>query len=306
MLKSGNPIGNKKIIVIAGPTASGKTSLAVSLATHLKCSIISADSRQFYKELSIGTAKPTSDEMQGIPHYFVNSHSVEKPLSSGQFEIESRKLVAQLFEKEDVLIVVGGSGMFIDALLYGTDQIPHSPKARAHWNQEFEHHGIAKLQEHLQTIDPDFYKEVDIYNPARLIRAIEVFESTGIPFSFWRKNTEKKALYPLFYFVIDLPREVLYNRINQRVDEMIQKGLLEEVKENMKFRHLQSLNTVGYKELFDYLDNKKTLEEAINLIKQNTRNYAKRQLTWFRKNKDAIYLNATSIDEQLKTILTSI
>lgn len=296
----------KKIIVIAGPTASGKTSLAVALAKQLTCPIISADSRQFYKELSIGTAKPTKEEMDGIPHYFVDSHSIEHPLSAGQFEKQSLEKVHELFTEHDTIIVVGGSGMFINALIYGTDQLPHNPKVRDYWNHALEEKGIEFLQEKLKEVDLTYYKEADIKNPVRLIRALEIFEITGQPFSELRQQKTKKSRFKTHYFVIDHPREELYSRINQRVDIMIENGLIEEVKNNQQFRNLQSMNTVGYKETFEYLDGNITLERAIELIKQNTRRYAKRQLTWFRKEEDAHWIKPNSTDLMIKSILSTV
>lgn len=296
----------KKIIVIAGPTASGKTSLAVALAKQLKCSIISADSRQFYKELSIGTAKPTEEEMDGVPHYFIDSHSVENPLSAGQFEKQALERVKKLFESDDTVIIVGGSGMFINALIYGTDQLPHKPEVRDFWNQQLEEKGIEFLQEKLKEVDLAYYNEADIKNPVRLIRALEIFEITGQPFSQLRKQNVKTPRFTTYYFVIDHPREELYNRINQRVEIMIDNGLIEEVKNNSQHRQLQALNTVGYKEVFEYLDGEISKERAIELIQQNTRRYAKRQLTWFRKEETAQWIKPSSTDNMVKEIISTV
>ena len=296
----------KKIIVIAGPTASGKTSLAVALAKQLDAPIVSADSRQFYKELSIVTAKPTKEEMDGVPHYFVGSHSVEQPLSAGQYERQALKKVEELFLSHDTIIVVGGSGMFINALIYGTDQLPHQPEIRSFWNLEFENKGIEFLQEKLKAVDPEYYNEADVNNPVRLIRALEIHEITGQPYSSLRKQIAKKPRFTTHYFVIDYPREELYSRINQRVDIMMKNGLLEEVRENRKYQDLQPLNTVGYKEIFEYLDYKIPLERAIELIKQNTRRYAKRQLTWFRKEENAIWLTPINQEEMNQSILSTV
>ncbi|WP_205679264.1 tRNA (adenosine(37)-N6)-dimethylallyltransferase MiaA [Brumimicrobium aurantiacum] len=296
----------KEIIVIAGPTASGKTSLAVALAKKLDCPVISADSRQFYKELSIGTAKPTRDEMDGVPHYFVDSHSIHNPLSAGQYEKEALALVNSLFEKHSQLIVVGGSGMFIDALIYGTDQLPHDAKVREFWNEKLETHGIEYLQDKVKKVDPVYFQEVDIKNPVRLIRALEIFEITGQPFSELRKQKVKEPRFKTHYFVINHPRDVLYDRINHRVDLMIEAGLMEEVKNNKAHEGLQSLNTVGYKEIFDYLNDNISYERAIELVKQNTRRYAKRQLTWFRKTKNAIWLTPNHTEDMVQTIISTI
>ncbi|MFA5575462.1 MAG: tRNA (adenosine(37)-N6)-dimethylallyltransferase MiaA [Brumimicrobium sp.] len=292
----------KNLIVIAGPTASGKTSLSIELAKTLNAPIISADSRQFYKELSIGTAKPSKEEMEGVPHYFIDSHSIVNPVSAGRFEKEALEKIEKLSASNDYIIIAGGSGMFIDALIYGTDKIPHDKKWREHWNQQFENKGIKFLQNKLKSIDPKYYSEVDLNNPHRLIRALEVHSNTGKSFSSYRNN-KRQHRFPLKYFVINHPREKLYERINKRVDLMIENGLIEEVKVNLKHRDLLSLNTVGYKELFDYFDGKIDINVAIELIKRNTRRYAKRQLTWFRKEENAIWLTPYEVKKMVKTIL---
>lgn len=292
----------KKLIVIAGPTASGKTSLAVDLAKLLNAPIISADSRQFYKELSIGTAKPTSKEMKGVPHYFIDSHSVKEPLSSGQFEKEAVALIEELFKTTDFILIVGGSGMFIDVIIYGSDQLPHNAEIRTHWNQVLKENGIEFLQNKLKEVDPDYYHQVDLQNPVRIIRALEIYDITQQPYSTLRKKTKTKLRYPTSYFVIDHPRDILYERINHRVDIMVKEGLFEEAKENIKYRELQPLNTVGYKEIFSYFDGDLNREQAIALIKQNTRRYAKRQLTWFRKVKNAHWLAAEKNEIMIKKI----
>ncbi len=294
---------NKKLIVITGPTASGKTALSVDLAKRLNCAIISADSRQFYKKLSIGTAKPTIEEQQGVPHYFIDSHSVETPLTSGQFEKLALATLGKLFSDSDYAILVGGSGMFIDALIYGIDDLPHDKKIRDYFNNEFEEKGLEFLQEQLKAKDPEVAKKIDLQNPLRVIRALEIREILGKSQLDISKNTKIEREFETHYFVIDHPREALYERINLRVEDMFEKGLLEEVKSVEKWRNLQSLNTVGYKELFDYLDGKISLEEAKELIKRNSRRYAKRQLTWFRRNKDAIWLNYDSINKMSEKIL---
>ncbi|MEO6633752.1 MAG: tRNA (adenosine(37)-N6)-dimethylallyltransferase MiaA [Mucilaginibacter sp.] len=278
---------NKTLIVIAGPTAIGKTAIAIQLAQHLNTVIISADSRQFYREMSIGTAKPNPVELAAAQHYFVNSHSVTEPISVGDFETQGLELLDHLFKTLDTVILVGGSGLYIKAITEGFDNIPSADEGiREKLNKELEEKGISYLQEKLKTVDPDYYKEVDINNPQRVIRALEVFESTGQPFSFFRKAETNTRVFGSIKIALDMPREQLYDRINQRVDIMMQDGLLEEVKQLMPYHHLNALNTVGYSEIFDYLEGKVTLEKAIDQIKQNTRRFAKRQLTWFRKDKD--------------------
>ena len=278
----------KKLIVIAGPTASGKTSLAVALAKELNCDILSADSRQFYKEISIGTAKPTKEEMGGVTHHFIDSHSLTTPLSAVGFEKEALQVLSKCYETNDYAILVGGSGMFIKALLEGTDELPHDKKVQEKWNKTYAEKGIDYLKEQVNKKDPITYNTIDKNNPVRLIRALEIMDLTQRSYSELVTGTKKQRPFTSYYFVLNHPREVLYNRINQRVDQMIEKGLVEEVQSVAHLKNLQTLNTVGYKEIFDYLDGKTTLEEAIALIKQNTRRYAKRQLTWFRKVEGAL------------------
>lgn len=273
-----------KLIVIAGPTASGKTTLAVELAKELSCPILSADSRQCYKEMSIGTAKPSKEEQSGRQHYFINSHSIKSPLSSGRFETEALNVLDELFKNNEYVILVGGSGMFINALLYGTDQLPYDKKTRNALNEKYESTGLEPLLEELKESDPVFYEKVDRHNPVRVIRALEVIRISGKPYSLLRSEKTKNRSFKTDYFVIQHDRETLYKRINKRVDIMMDQGLLNEVKSLLNFRDQQPLNTVGYKELFEYLDGATDLKTAVESIKRNTRRYAKRQLTWFRKD----------------------
>lgn len=294
------------LIVIAGPTASGKTSLAVALAKHLNCPILSADSRQFYREMSLGTAKPSVEEQEGVKHYFIDSHSIHKPLSAGEFERESLDLLTTLFKKHEYAIVVGGSGLFIDALVFGTDQFPHEPSIREEYNELFEKEGISALQNKLRTLDPAYYNEVDVQNPMRLIRALEVIHLTGEKYSMLRGKQKNIRFFQTHYFVIQHERDILYDRINQRVDEMVEKGLVEEVKSLLPYKHLQTLNTVGYKELFAHLAGEYDLARAIELIKRNTRRYAKRQLTWFRRNESAQWIPFDETDKMLALMLEKV
>lgn len=291
----------KKLIVIAGPTASGKTKLSVGLAKQFDCPIISADSRQFYKELSIGTAKPSNEEKEGVTHYFIDSHSIQEPLTAGQFETEAIQLLDELFLTNDQVILVGGSGMFIDAVVFGTDRIPHSKEVREKWNDIFEKQGLPYLQEQLKEKDPEYFAQVDTKNPVRLIRALEAVEITNKKYSELRKNKTQRS-FTSHYFVIEHPRELLYDRINQRVDEMITSGLIDEVKNLVHHKKTQALNTVGYKEIFEYLEGSISLERAIELIKKNTRNYAKRQTTWFKRVKDAKWIKFSTITSMIDVI----
>lgn len=276
---------SKTLIVIAGPTASGKTAAAINLAQHYQTVILSADSRQFYREMSIGTAKPSWIELAAAKHYFIDSHSITESFSVGDFEKQALALLDDLFKTHDVIILAGGSGLYIKALTEGFDDIPQAdPKIREKLNHELATEGIEPLQRKLKEADPDYYDEVDLYNPQRIIRALEVYEATGKPFSSYRKAGINKRPFNILKIALDMPREVLYNRINQRVDIMIEQGLVAEAHELIFQRHLNALNTVGYSELFDHFDDKISLEKAIEQIKQNTRRFAKRQLTWFRKD----------------------
>lgn len=278
--------------------------MSIALATHFNTEIVSADSRQFYKEMSIGTAKPSLDEQANIPHHFIDSHSIHEPLTSAVFEREALAVLEMIFTKNDVAILVGGSGMFIDALCNGLDDIPADLEVRAQWDERLKNEGIEVLQETLREVDPDFYAQVDLQNPMRIIRALEVYQLTGKPLSSFKAFTPKKRFFEIQKFVIDLPRETLYNRINQRVDHMIEQGLLEEAKSLQVFQHIQALNTVGYTELFAYFDHTIDLETAIELIKRNSRRYAKRQLTWFRRDTSAIWLKATELSEQVNEVIS--
>jgi tRNA dimethylallyltransferase len=283
----------KTLIVIAGPTASGKTAAAIQLAQHYNTVIVSADSRQFFREMSIGTAKPTEGELAAAPHYFINSHSITGPFSVGDFERQCMQLLDELFKKHDVVILVGGSGLYIKAITEGFDELPTAdPDIRDRLNTELAANGIATLQERLKQVDPAYYTEVDINNPQRVIRALEVYEATGNPISSYRKSTVNKRPFNIIKFGLDMPREKLYDRINQRVDIMINDGLVEEVAALTPYRSYNALNTVGYSELFNYFDGKTDVDTAIAAIKQNTRRFAKRQLTWFRKDKEIIWMDA--------------
>ncbi|MDB4921121.1 MAG: tRNA ((37)-N6)-dimethylallyltransferase MiaA [Mucilaginibacter sp.] len=289
---------SKTLIVIAGPTASGKTAAAIELARRYDTVVVSADSRQFYREMSIGTAKPTAEELNAVKHYFINSLSISETYTAGDYEKQCLELLAGLFKIHDVVVLAGGSGLFIKAVCEGFDVFPdNDPDVRERLNNELENNGIAYLQEKLKAADPEYYNQADINNPQRVIRALEVFESSGKPYSSYRKSALNKRPFHIVKFGLSLPRPVLYDRINQRVDEMVKQGLIDEVKSLLPYRYLNALNTVGYSELFDYFDGKTDLDTAIELIKQNTRRFAKRQITWFRKDKEINWLEAN--DENL-------
>ncbi len=277
----------KTLIVIAGPTAIGKTSLSILLAQQFNCSILSADSRQFFKELNIGTAKPTAQEMQGVPHFFINSHSVTEDYNVGKYEADAIELLDKLFLKDDVVILVGGSGLYIDAVCKGFDDLPEADAVvRNKINTLYETDGIEGLQNLLKQLDETYYNQVDLQNPQRISRALEVCLTTGKAYSSLREGKTKQRNFNIIKIGLNTSREILYKRINNRVDAMMENGFLEEVKQLQQYKHLNSLQTVGYKELFDSLDGKTELNTAIDLIKQNTRRYAKRQLTWFRRDEE--------------------
>ena len=274
----------KHLIVIAGPTASGKTATAVRLAKQYRTVVLSADSRQFYREMSIGTAKPTPEEMEGIPHYFIDSLSIFDEYSVGDFERDALALLDRLYLEHQVVVLVGGSGLFIKALCEGLDKFPEvSSEVRNRVETLYQEKGLGYLQEYLKRVDPVYYEEVDRNNPQRLIRALSVYEASGKPFSGFRKGSSAFRPFTPVYMLLEMDRKELYRRIDLRVDRMFELGLEEEARKLYPFRSQNALQTVSYQELFDFFEGKTTREEAIALIKQHSRNYAKRQLTWFGK-----------------------
>ena len=294
---------NKTLILITGPTAIGKTGLAIFIAQQLQTEIISFDSRQFYKEMKIGTAVPTDEELAAVSHHFIQNRSIHEDYSVGDFERDALKKLDELFEKQDSVVMVGGSGLFEKAVTEGLDEFPDvDPKIRENLNQEFEKFGIEKLQEELKNSDSDYYQQVDLNNHHRIIRALEIIRETGKPFSSFRKNKSAERNFNVIKIGLELPREKIYERINLRVDIMMENGLLEEVKSLYEFKHLNSLQTVGYKELFDYLDGKIDLEFAVSEIKKNSRRYAKRQLTWWRKDENIHWFSPDQKKEVLNYI----
>jgi tRNA dimethylallyltransferase len=296
----------QQLIVIEGPTASGKTYLGVELAKALNTVVISADSRQFYRELAIGTAKPSPEEMDGVPHYFVDSHSIHDPVTSARYEREALELLQGELAASEYVVVVGGSGMFIDALCVGLDPIPADAAMQNRLRGELELSGPEPLLAELQHKDPAYFNEVDRDNFPRVLRALEVIRLTGKPFSEWRKKTPPARPFTVRRFVIDHPRELLYDRINRRVDAMIAAGLLDEARSVAHLRELPPLQTVGYKECFDYFDGKTDLQTCIAGIKQHTRNYAKRQLTWFKRHPEAVWIPYETNAQMLQKILQAI
>ncbi|WP_411030982.1 tRNA (adenosine(37)-N6)-dimethylallyltransferase MiaA [Spongiimicrobium sp. 3-5] len=302
----------KKILIsVVGPTGIGKTSLAIKLAQHFKTEVLSADSRQFYKEMSIGTAVPTLDELNAVPHHFIQHKSILDDYSVGDFERDAMDQLELLFKKKDVVLLVGGSGLYIDAVLKGLDEFPNiDPRVRQDLNKKLEAEGLEALQKQLKELDKVQYKKMDVDNPHRLIRALEVCIGTGKPYSSFLSNTKKSRPFASIIFGLMADREIVYDRINQRVDQMIENGLLEEVNTLKEYRGLNALQTVGYKELFNYIDGGYTLDFAISEIKKNTRRFAKRQGTWFRKNEHIHWINYNSptnnviakVEQQIKDL----
>jgi len=282
---------NKTLISVVGPTAIGKTKLAISLAVYFNTEIISADSRQFYKEMSIGTAVPDASELNTVPHHFIQHTSIFDSYSVGDFEKDVIDLLERLFKKHDTVIMVGGSGLYVDAVTKGLDEFPKiDPKIRAKLNEEFMKEGIVSLQRRLKVLDKDYYSNMDIDNPHRLIRALEVCIGSGRPYSSFLNKKKDPRPFNTVSIGIMAERDIIYERINRRVDIMIKDGLLEEAKELSTYRDLNALQTVGYKELFQYFDGNWEMDHAISEIKKNTRRFAKRQLTWFKRNKKIIWV----------------
>ena len=273
---------NKILICIGGPTASGKTALAIQLAEKYHTEILSVDSRQFYREMNIGTAKPTQEEQNRVPHHFIDHISIHDPYDIGLFEKESMILLEDRFKHHDILIAVGGSGLYFKAMLEGIDTFPPvSPEILVQLQKEYLEKGIDHLKGQLQEVDPNYFQIVDQHNPVRLIRAVSIFRETGLPFSSFRTGKKVKRFFESHCFYLAPPRAKLYERINDRVDKMVQDGLIDEVRSLQEFKELKALQTVGYTELFKYFSNEYEIKEAILKIKQHTRQYAKRQLTWF-------------------------
>jgi tRNA dimethylallyltransferase len=288
----------KKLITISGQTASGKTNLSIRLAQDLNCSIISCDSRQFYKEMSIGTAVPSKLELSKANHYFIHHKSVKDNYTVGNFQNDALKLIKNLFKKDDYIILTGGSGMYMDAIVNGIDKFPKIKLGvRELLNEKHNSGGILFLKNKLKELDPEYYDIVDVNNHRRLIRALEVCISTGKPYSSFLNKKNKKYDFESVNFGIKVDRELLYKKINYRVDKMISDGLIKEAKNLLNFKDLNPLNTVGYKELFEHFKGNLTKSQAIEKIKQNTRRYAKRQMTWL-KNKNLVWIeNNIEIDE---------
>lgn len=299
-----NSMNNKTLISIVGPTAIGKTALGIKLAQHFNTEIISADSRQFFKEMKIGTAVPNAAELAAAKHHFIQHISIEDNYSVGDFEREAILKLDELFKKHDVVIMLGGSGLYVKSLIEGLDYFPDvDPSIRESLNNEFEERGIPNLQNKLKELDPEYYKVADVENPHRLIRALEICIGTGKPYSSFLNKEKNSRDFDVISIGLEAEREIIYDRINKRVDIMMEEGLLTEAKRLYPKRHLNALNTVGYKELFEYLDDNLSLEEAVAEIKKNTRRFAKRQLTWFRKDANITWFDYITPINEISTYL---
>ena len=291
---------DKTVIIICGPTAVGKTSVSIALAKHFHTEIISADSRQCFNELKIGVARPSDEELKDIPHHFIASYSVKENINAAFFEKFALEKAEELFKTHDTIIMVGGTGLYIKAFCEGLDEIPPIDEIiRKNIITNYELHGLSWLQDQVKTNDPEFYKIGEIQNPQRLMRALEVVESTGQSILAFRKNKKTERPFNIIKIGLELPKEELYVNINSRVDKMLQEGLVEEVSSLNGYRDVNALQTVGYSEIFEHLDGKISLATAIEEIKKNTRQYAKRQMTWFKKDKEINWVNAKQADDIL-------
>lgn len=285
-------VQQKTVVVIAGPTAVGKTSVGIAVAKHFETEIISADSRQCFKELRIGVARPSAEELAQVPHHFIASHSIQQKVTAATFEEYALEKAQQVFLKSDVAVMVGGTGLYLKAFCDGMDEIPEVPEAI---HQEviasYQQWGLSWLQEEIKEQDPRFWQEGEIQNPQRMMRALEVVRATGRSILDFRKGKKKQRDFSVIKLAMDLPKEQLHRNINHRVDQMMEEGLVEEVRSLLPYKHLNALQTVGYKEIFSYFEGSSTVQQATDAIKQNTRQYAKRQLTWFRKDGEYHWLS---------------
>lgn len=294
---------NKKLIVIAGPTAVGKTAVAIRLARHFNTEIISADSRQIYKELEIGTAKPTPAELDQVRHHFINSHSIHDEYDAAQYGADALSLINQLFEKHDTLILCGGSGLYIKGLLEGFDDIPEVPdEVRDQLIEDFESKGLLWLQNKMRELDSEHFARIDQKNPARLMRALEVKMATGKSIASFQTSAKKSLPFKVVKIGLELDRAELYKRIDSRMDHMMEAGLFAEAEKFYTAKHLNALQTVGYREIFDYLDGQYDKDEAVRLLKRNSRRYAKRQLTWFKRDEEIVWFKPDQGKEMINKI----
>lgn len=287
---------NKTVIIIAGPTAVGKTAVAIAIAKHFRAEIISADSRQCYKEMNIGVARPSEDELQQVPHHFIASHSIQDDVTAIVFEQYALKKTKELFQQHDTIVMTGGTGLYIKAFCEGLDSIPEVPvQVRSGINRKYQEGGLEWLQSEIKVKDPEFYHSGEIQNPQRLMRALEVVETTGESILHFRRGEKAVRDFAIKKIGLELPREELNRRIDKRVDEMLEKGFVEEVKSLLPYKQLNALQTVGYTEVVDFLEGKITLAKAAEEIKIHTRQYAKRQMTWFKKDKEFKWIHPSEI-----------
>ena len=294
---------NKKLIVIVGPTAVGKTDLSIDIAKYFGAPTVSSDSRQIYKEMTIGTAVPEPEQLNTVPHYFIQTRSVTEDYTAGKYETDCIKLLDELFIPHDYILLTGGSGLYIDAICKGIDEVPKATEnVREELQAEYDQFGMKHIADRLLLLDEEYYNQVDLQNPHRVMRALEVCITTGKKYSELRVGQGKKRDFDIIKIGLTIDREILYQRINKRVDLMIEQGLVEEARELYPNRHLNALQTVGYKEFFEYFDNTITLEEAIELLKRNTRRYAKRQMTWFRRDVDTKWFSPQEFNEIINYI----
>jgi tRNA dimethylallyltransferase len=301
--KNEGNILKQTLIVIVGATGSGKTDLSIRIALHYGAPIISTDSRQFYQGLKIGTAQPDDNQLQLIEHHFIASHHLNQHFNCGEYETEALAVLEKLFSHHDYVVAAGGSGLYVRALCEGLDDLPQADDTlRTELTQRLEKEGIDSLTEQLKNLDPDYYQSVDRSNPARIMRALEVCLQSGLPYSQLRTGVKRERNFEIIKIGIDLPRAELYKRIDCRVDRMLAEGLEDEAREMYPYRHLNALQTVGYREFFDYFDGKTSYAEAVELIKRNSRRYAKRQLTWFRRDREIRWFHPAAIKEIIRYI----
>ncbi|MFV0345612.1 MAG: tRNA (adenosine(37)-N6)-dimethylallyltransferase MiaA [Bacteroidales bacterium] len=295
-----------RLIVIVGPTGIGKTRLAIAIAERLSCEIISSDSRQMYREMNIGTAKPSKEELARVRHHFIDNLSVRDYYNASQFEFEVLSLLKQKFKQHDTMVMAGGSMLYTDAVCKGIDELPTvDPKIRSKWKHIFENEGIESIRNYLRILDPEHYAEVDKRNQQSIVNALEIIEMTGQKFSSLRTQTVRKRDFDISYIGLNTERKLLYEKIDCRVDKMIRDGLIDEVKSLERYKSLNSLNTVGYKEIFEYLDGKVDLEQGIEHIKRDTRRYAKKQITWHKKNPNIEWFTPEQTESVLRHIKES-
>jgi len=292
------------LLVILGPTGVGKTNISLRLAERLDCPVISSDSRQFYRELKIGTAAPSEEQMKQVKHYFIGTHSIHDEYNAGQYEKDAIQLLDELFKKHNIVMLVGGSMMYIDAICNGMDDIPNvDADTRAFWKKQYADSGLEFIQNELKRLDPEHYSIVDIQNPKRIIHALEICTMTGKPYSNLLTGQRKLRNFNIVKIGLNRPRPELYDRINARVDEMMAEGLLQEAEKFYEFKKLNTLNTVGYKELYEYMDGKTTFDFAVNMIKQDTRRYAKRQMTWFNRDKEIHWFHPDELESKIESVV---